>query len=247
MGDLHRDQGLKGKRPGNARSRCLAALVACLASPLAGQETPPAAEDLLRQMSAKLASLQSFHFSAVLGFDDVPLPDVKVKYRGSMEVSMQRPGRLRVSYQDELTAREVWIDGETVTVLVPEEAHWASAPAESSLDATLKRFAADYGVSMDASVVVGTSVTSLPMGGETVFLKSQRYYYFGGTFYESTDSGYRVVAAPIGVSVRTPPGGAELVTVNGKQYLQTPDAYYLALYSGHGLVYRVVEDPHASS
>ena len=120
----------------------------CLATPLVAQGEPPEADDLIRQMSSRLGSLESFRFTATVGFDSVPVPDVKVKYTGSMEVSMQRPDRLRVSYQDELTAREVWVDGEIVTLLVPEEAHWASAPAASSLDATFNQFAAEYGMTM---------------------------------------------------------------------------------------------------
>ncbi len=97
------------------------------------------------------------------------------------------------------------------------------------------------------NAVAGATVASLPLGYETAYLSSQLYYYNKGTFYAATDSGFEVVVAPIGITIRTPPDGAELVTVNGKQYLQTPDAYYLALYSGNGLVYKVVEDPHPSS
>ena len=77
--------------------RLLGILMLCLASPLVGQEQPPDAEALIRQMSSTLASLESFRFHAVLGFDDVPVADVKVKYTGSMEVSLQRPDRVRVA------------------------------------------------------------------------------------------------------------------------------------------------------
>ena len=128
--------------------RTLGILMLCLTTPLMAQAEPPAVEALIRQMSSNLASLESFRFTATVGFDDVPVPDVKVKYAGSMTVSLRRPDRLRVSYQDEITAREVWIDGETVSVLAPREMLWASAPAAPSIDATLDRFEADYGVSL---------------------------------------------------------------------------------------------------
>jgi hypothetical protein len=128
--------------------RALAVLLFCLALPLVAQGQSPDPDDLIRQMSTALGSLESFRFSATVGFDDVPMPDVKVKHRGSMEVSLRRSDHLRVSYRDELTAREVWVDGQTVTVLVPEEALWASAPAASSLDATFEKFSAEYGASM---------------------------------------------------------------------------------------------------
>lgn len=142
-----------------------------LAFPVVAQGEPPDAEDLIRQMSSRLVSLESFRFSANVGFDDVPLPDVKVKYTGSMEVTLQRPDRLRVSYRDELTSREVWADGETVTVLVPDAAHWASAPAASSLDATFDRFAADYGASMPLDDFLRNDPYTVLMAGA----KAHRY------------------------------------------------------------------------
>lgn len=152
-------------------SRSLGILILCLASPVVAQGEPPDADDLIRQMSSKLGSLESFRFSANVGFDDVPVSNAKVKYTGSMEVSLHRPGRLRVSYQDELTAREVWIDAEAVTVLLPEEKHWASAPAASSLDATFNQFAADYGVSMPLDDLLRSDPYSVLMAGA----KAHRY------------------------------------------------------------------------
>lgn len=152
-------------------SRFLGILMLCLASPLVAQGEPPGVEDLLRQMSANLAALEGFHFRVTLGFDAVPVPKVKVKYAGSMEVSLQRPDRLRVSYQDELTAREVWIDGETVTVLAPAKGLWASAPAADTIEATLNQFAADYGVSIPLDDLLRSDSYSVMMAGA----KAHRY------------------------------------------------------------------------
>jgi len=122
-------------------------------------------------MSANLASLESFRFNAAVGFDEVPLPEVKVKYAGSMEVSLRRPGHLRVSYKDELIAREVWIDGETVSVLSPSEGLWASAPAAASVEATLDHFAAEYGVSLPLDDFLRQDPYSVLMAGA----KAHRY------------------------------------------------------------------------
>ena len=151
--------------------RLLGVLMLCLTFPVVAQGEPPGAEDLIRQMSSKLASLESFHFTATVGFDEVPLPEVKVKYAGSMEVSLQRPGQLRVSYRDERMAREVWIDGETVSVLAPAEGFWASAPAAASIDATLNQFAADYGVSIPLDDLLRKDPYSVLMAGA----KAHRY------------------------------------------------------------------------
>lgn len=151
--------------------RLLGVLALGLASPLVAQVEPPGVEDLIRQMSSRLALLESFRFTVTLAFDDVPVPDVKVKYAGAMEVSLRRPDRLRVSYRDELTAREVWFDGETVTVLSPDQKHWASVPGDASIDATLNRFAADYGASIPLDDLFFTDPYSVMMAGA----KAHRY------------------------------------------------------------------------
>ena len=143
----------------------------CLVQPLAARGEPAGVEELIRQMSSRLASLESLRFTAAIAFDDVPAADIKVKYAGSMEVSVQRPDRLRLTYRDELTAREVWIDGVTVTVLSPEEKLFAAAPAASSIDATFDRFAAEYGVSMPLDDFVRGDPYSVLMAGA----KASRY------------------------------------------------------------------------
>lgn len=151
--------------------RFLCILMLCLSSPVMAQGEPPGVEELLRQMSSNLASLESFRFTATVGFDDVPVPDIKVKYAGSMALSLRRPDRLRVSYQDELTDREVWIDGAAVTVLVPGNKHWASVPAAPSIDATLDRFEADYGVSLPLDDFIRSDPYTILMAGA----KAMRY------------------------------------------------------------------------
>ena len=93
----------------------------------------------------------------------------------------------------------------------------------------------------------GATLPSLPKGYDTVYLSSQPYYYNDGTYFESTDSGYAVVSAPVGITVTSLPNQAELITVDRQQLFQVGDAYYQALYSGNGLVYKVVEDPGAAN
>jgi len=90
---------------------------------------------------------------------------------------------------------------------------------------------------------VGTVVTSLPMDREMVIAEGVTYYYLEGTFFRATDAGYQIVAPPIGIEIRHLPSSAEMVEVGGKQYLLHDDTYYQALYSGSGIVYKVVEDP----
>jgi len=115
---------------------------------LAAQDERLSADAILRQMSSYLGSARAFQFRANLTFDDVPVSDIKVQYSGSMEVYVRRPGSLQVNYRDDLSVKRFWLDGGKATVLEPREKLWASADGESTIDASLKRLAADYGVSL---------------------------------------------------------------------------------------------------
>ena len=92
---------------------------------------------------------------------------------------------------------------------------------------------------------VGTTVAKLPVGYKSGYVGDQQYAYREGVFYAAADSGYEVIAPPIGATVATIPGRAELVTVDSQQYFDLDGVYYQAFYSGSGLVYKVVEDPHS--
>lgn len=92
---------------------------------------------------------------------------------------------------------------------------------------------------------IGSAVDSLPRNYDTVYASGDRFYFSKGTFYQAAESGYQVVAPPVGIEVRGLPDAAELVTVGRQQYLLFKDIYYQALFSGSGVVYKVVEDPHS--
>jgi len=139
--------------------------------PATAQTGSPDPVALLQEMSSYLESLEAFELQANVAFDDVPLPDTKVLYSGSMEVQLRRPDRLHVTYRDDLTARELWLDGSMVTVLAPTENLWAAAPAEPSIDATLSMLASDY----DLSIPLDDLLVSDPHSTLTANVKADRY------------------------------------------------------------------------
>ena len=150
---------------------CLAMISVGSVASLGAQTEFPDPAALLQEMSSYLASLEAFELQANVAFDDVPLPDTKVLYSGSMEVHLRRPDRLHVTYRDDLTARELWLDGSTVTVLAPTENLWAAAKAEPSIDATLSMLAADY----DLSIPLDDLLVSDPHSTLTANVKADRY------------------------------------------------------------------------
>ena len=139
--------------------------------PAMAQAASPDPIALVEEMSSFMASLEAFELQANVAFDDVPLPDTKVLYSGSMQVQVRRPDRLHLTYRDDLTARELWLDGSMVTLLAPTENLWAAAPTEPSIDATLSMLAADY----DLSVPLDDLLISDPHSTLLANVKAKRY------------------------------------------------------------------------
>jgi hypothetical protein len=155
-----------------SRSLWILAILPLSSGPsLSAQTVSPDPAALLEAMSSYLSSLEAFELQANVTFDDVPLPDTKVQYSGSMEVQLRRPDRLHVSYQDDLTARELWLDESMVTVFGPMENLWAASTAESTIDATLRKLASDYGLSLPLDDLFSTDPYSVLMAN----VKNQRY------------------------------------------------------------------------
>lgn len=162
------------QKSSKAASRCrwiLTLLSLTLGPSLAAQTESPDPAALLQEMSSYLKSLEAFELRADVTFDDAPLPDTKVQYSGSMVVQLRRPDRLHVTYKDDLSDRELWLDGSMVTLLGPAENLWASTTAESTIDATLSKLAADYGLSFPLEDLF----VSDPHARLVANVKAQRY------------------------------------------------------------------------
>ena len=92
---------------------------------------------------------------------------------------------------------------------------------------------------------IGTVIPSLPRGYDTLYVPNARYYFIEGIFYQEADSGYQAVEAPMGIEVKQVPRDAEMIEVKSQPYFVYNDVYYQALYSGSGIIYKVVEDPNS--
>lgn len=106
--------------------------------------SPPAIEpqvgNLLERACAVLSSAQSLGYHAEINFDSVLPSSVKLQYAAAMDVALQRPDRLMISYQSDIGAKRVWYDGKTLTIFDPPHAVFAAVQAPNSIDATLEEF-----------------------------------------------------------------------------------------------------------
>jgi hypothetical protein len=101
----------------------------------------PNALRILEQTCTMLSSAKAFSYHAEINFDSVLPSGVKLQFAAAMDVAIQRPDRLAVSYASDLGGKRLWYDGKTVTVLDPAHLTYAMAAAAPSIDQMFEQFA----------------------------------------------------------------------------------------------------------
>ncbi len=117
-----------------------------LSVPRAGAQDAFDVDGLVQRMAETLAGADSFSVHAEKLFDVVLLEGPKVQYAGAMDVAVRRPDRLYVSYRDDLTSKELWYDGKTLTIQDRHANVHGVVPAAETIDATTALLAEKYGL-----------------------------------------------------------------------------------------------------
>lgn len=117
-------------------------LAASLA-PAAGSE--PNADQLLREMSAKLASARSFTFQAVREIDPGLLEGYDVPDKARVSVSVQRPNQIAAHSKSAAGERRFIADGRTLSLLDVKRGFYSTVPMRTSIDGLVQRLDEQYG------------------------------------------------------------------------------------------------------
>jgi hypothetical protein len=119
------------------------ALFAASLLPVAAAE--PNADQLLRQMSAKLAAANSFTFEATREIDPALLEGHDVPEQARIAASVQRPNKLAARAVSKHGARRFIFDGRTAALLDEKPNHYSVVPMRTSLDGLVAQLDAKYG------------------------------------------------------------------------------------------------------
>jgi hypothetical protein len=98
----------------------------------------PKAIDLLKAMSARLASARTVTFTAISTYESPTHIGPPLAYTTISEVTLQRPDKLRVITPGDGPASEFYYDGKTMTAYIPAENLVAVAEAPPTIDGALK-------------------------------------------------------------------------------------------------------------
>ena len=97
----------------------------------------PQADELLTKTCEALGSADAFSFHAEIMFDQVLPHQVKVQYAAEMNFALQRPDSLMVDYHSDLGSKQLWYQGDTLTIFDGPHEVYASMKVPTSIDAML--------------------------------------------------------------------------------------------------------------
>ena len=101
----------------------------------------PRALGILGGACEVFSSAKAFTYHAEINFDSVLPSYVKLQFAAEMDVAIQRPDHLAVSYASDLGGKRVWYDGKSVTVLDLAHMTYATVAAPATIDQMLVQFA----------------------------------------------------------------------------------------------------------
>jgi hypothetical protein len=101
----------------------------------------PQADELLSKTCGALGAADAFSFHAEILFDKLLPHAVKVQYAAEMNFALQRPDELVVIYHSDLGGKQIWYQGDTLTIFDEPHLMYASMKVPSSIDTMLDQVA----------------------------------------------------------------------------------------------------------
>ena len=111
----------------------------------ASKPDPDAVAALVR-MGEALRAMTAFTVVADVTTEQVLDNGQKLQYGGDLKIEAQRPSGFKISMDYDHKAREILYDGKSITLFAPKVGYYASAPAPSTIGATLDVVRDKYGV-----------------------------------------------------------------------------------------------------
>ncbi len=122
------------------------AMLFIVASLLPASAADPTADQLLKQMSAKLASAGSFTFTATREIDAALLGGGGgIPEKAKVSIAVQRPNKIAAVATSSLGTRRFVFDGSALVLLDEKHNHYAKVPMRGSIDGLIDQLDEKYG------------------------------------------------------------------------------------------------------
>ncbi len=105
----------------------------------------PAGDQILREMSGKLAAAKTFSFEATREIDPALLEGLQVQEKADVAVTVQRPNKLAAHGVGKAGSRRIVADGQTLYILDEKENNYSAVPMHTTLDGLVDQLDKKYG------------------------------------------------------------------------------------------------------
>jgi hypothetical protein len=112
------------------------------------------ADRLLKEMGDYLKSADAFTFHAESSYDAIDRNGQKIRYGGTMDVALRRPGRLRSTFNGDERQTHTFYDGKTVTIYNAVINMYAVTDVPPDIDSAIDTIFDKYGVSVPLADIV---------------------------------------------------------------------------------------------
>jgi hypothetical protein len=136
-------------------------LTLVLAAPtLAAAQAPPDPIEIFRQAAELMDNADGFTVQVEKDFDVILLDGAKVQHSGAADIAYREDLGLYIDYGDDLSAREFWYDGKTVTLLDTLTNIYVAVPYEGTVTKMLGAIETKHGVRLPLAPLVGKSLAT---------------------------------------------------------------------------------------
>jgi len=148
-----------------AKALAIAFVALCLfpTCPQAQAPVDPASVEALRKMGAYLQTLQRFRVVHELTGERVLRDGQKIQHAARAELSVARPGKLRVRMSSARGERELVYDGTTVTLYAPAQNSYSTIPLTGTIGALIARLEEKYAVDLPLADVFRWGTADAPL------------------------------------------------------------------------------------
>jgi len=104
----------------------------------------PEAAAIMRRARAFLGGVEQFTVLAEAWYDVLLDDETTIQYEATVELAVRRPDRLNIDVRGDVEDRELWYDGESISVLHRTPGLYATTDARATIDATLEHIDTTY-------------------------------------------------------------------------------------------------------
>lgn len=118
------------------------------------QEAVPDPIALYQNVLSTVRAAEAFSVHVEKQFDVLMLDGAKVEYSGALDLIVKQAGALHLDYGDDTSAKEVWYDGQTLTIIDHLSNIYAELPAEGSVRSVIADINARYGLELPLAALI---------------------------------------------------------------------------------------------